>query len=91
MSVATPRGTSPDLVSRSTLGWAPGRHGLRAPSSVPAPDSIDLGLETVRLRERLPFWASQPPSALLAQRDALRCRMRLSATAQSQSQPIQSK
>jgi hypothetical protein len=47
----------------------------------PASDSIDLGFEIARLRDRLSFWASQPPSELLAQRDALRRQVRLLASA----------
>jgi 2-keto-3-deoxy-L-rhamnonate aldolase RhmA len=43
------------------------------------PDAIDLGAEIARLRERLSFWGAQPPSALLAQRDALRRQLRSSA------------
>ena len=33
---------------------------------------IDLGIEIARLRERLSFWATQPDTALLAQRDVVR-------------------
>jgi 2-keto-3-deoxy-L-rhamnonate aldolase RhmA len=46
-----------------------------------APDSIDLGAEIVRLRDRLSFWAAQSPDALLAQRDELRRRLRSPAAA----------
>ncbi len=41
-----------------------------------APASIDLGAEIARLRNRLSFWAAQPPSVLLAQREALRRHLR---------------
>jgi HpcH/HpaI aldolase/citrate lyase family protein len=34
--------------------------------------AIDVGIEIARLRERLSFWAAQPKTTLLAQRDALR-------------------
>ena len=34
--------------------------------------AIDVGIEIAKLRERLSFWAAQPGTALLAQRDALR-------------------
>ncbi len=34
--------------------------------------TIDVGIEIARLRERLSFWAAQPETALLAQRDTLR-------------------
>ena len=42
----------------------------------PAPASIDLGVEVARLRERLSFWAGQPPSELHGQREALRRHLR---------------
>ena len=35
-------------------------------------DSIDVSVEIARLRDRLSFWASQPETVLLAQRDTLR-------------------
>ena len=41
-----------------------------------APSAIDFDLEMARLRERLSFWAGQPPVELLSQRDALRRRLR---------------
>ena len=43
----------------------------------PAPSSVDFDIEMARLRERLTFWAAQPPAALLSERDALRRRLRL--------------
>jgi hypothetical protein len=36
----------------------------------------DLGAEITRLRDCLSFWAAQPPSVLLAQREALRRHLR---------------
>jgi len=37
-----------------------------------APTSFDLNFEIAKLRERLSFWAAQPPSKLLDQRENLR-------------------
>jgi hypothetical protein len=41
----------------------------------PRPGSLDLDREVASLRDRLSFWASQPPEELLRQRDILRTRV----------------